>query len=69
MSDFSRLHNLGKLSAFTVIKEFFLFFDWLYLSAKEKVSKIRIIFVVCRLPFAVNVMLNLSIVRCRVTSK
>ena len=30
--------------------DFFLFFDWLYLSAKEKVSKIRIIFAVCRLP-------------------
>ena len=51
VSDFSRLYNLGKLFAFTVIKGFFfLFFDWLYLSAKEKVSKIRIIFAVCRLP-------------------
>ena len=51
VSNFSRLYNLGKLFAFTVIKGFFfLFFDWLYLSAKEKVSKIRIIFAVCRLP-------------------
>ena len=48
VSDFSRLYNLGKLFAFTVIRGFFLFFDWLYLSAKEKVSKIRIIFAVCR---------------------
>ena len=49
VSDFSRLYNLGKLFAFTVIKGFFsLFFDWVYLSAKEKVSKIRIIFAVCR---------------------
>ena len=51
VSDFSRLYNLGKLFAFTVIKGFFsLFFNWLYLSAKEEVSKIRIIFAVCRLP-------------------
>ena len=51
VSDFSRLYNLGKLFAFTVTKGFFfLFFGWLYLSAKENVSKVRIIFAVRRLP-------------------
>ena len=60
MSDFSRLYKLGKLFAFTVIKGFFPIFRLALFKCKRKSEQNQNYF--CRLPFAVNVMLNLSII-------
>ena len=48
VSDFSRLYNLGKLFAFTVIKGFFSYFSTGFIQVLK--SKFRIIFAVCHLP-------------------